>query len=238
MATSRAGVGARVASGLAKLGHIRAATTTLVENAADVDACLGGLESLVDVEPNLFALTAGDERWLPRLVAALGESRAVADFWCRHPEHLTDLAEESELSNLRAEAELRQFMLGATSPAELRISYQRFLAVITALDATGEIDFVTVSQLLADIAVATLDAALQIARSNEPDADSVRLAIMAMGKTGGRELNYISDVDVIFVHDVTEGFDDHKGIQVAARLATAVITMCGEHSAEGTIWEV
>ena len=89
-------------------------------------------------------------------------------------------------------------MLGAKTPDELRISYQRFLAVITALDAAGEVGFVTVSQLLADIAMATLDAALQIARSREPDAQSVRFAIMAMGKTGGHELNYLSDVDVIF----------------------------------------
>ena len=235
---SRAGVSARVGGRLVKLGSVPAATAELVETSADVDACLDGLEALVEGRPDLFASAGADERWLPRLVAALGESRAVADFWCRHPEYVGDLAEGSELSELRTEAELRQFMLGAKTPDELRISYQRFLAVITALDAAGEVGFVTVSQLLADIAMATLDAALQIARSREPDAQSVRFAIMAMGKTGGRELNYISDVDVIFVHEVAEDFDDHKGIQLATRLATAVITMCGEHSAEGTIWEV
>ena len=37
------------------------------------------------------------------------------------------------------------------------------------------------------------------------DAASVRLAVIAMGKCGGHELNYVSDVDVIFVHEPVEG---------------------------------
>ena len=53
---------------------------------------------------------------------------------------------------------------------------------------------------LADLAAAALEAALAIARSQLPaGAAPCRLAVIAMGKCGGRELNYVSDVDVIFV---------------------------------------
>ena len=34
---------------------------------------------------------------------------------------------------------------------------------------------------------------------------ATRLAVIGMGKTGARELNYVSDVDVIFVGGVVEG---------------------------------
>src|SRR5690606_13162594 len=68
--------------------------------------------------------------------------------------------------------------------------------------------------------------------------DLVRLSVIAMGKTGGHELNYISDVDVIFVHEPTDDADDQRAAAAATRLASAIIRICGEHTAEGTIWEV
>ena len=50
---------------------------------------------------------------------------------------------------------------------------------------------------LADLAAAALEAALAIARAELPDdAAPCRLAVIGMGKCGGRELNYVSDVDV------------------------------------------
>ena len=53
---------------------------------------------------------------------------------------------------------------------------------------------------LADLAAAALEAALAIARSQLPPGSApCRLAVIAMGKCGGRELNYASDIDVIFV---------------------------------------
>ena len=55
---------------------------------------------------------------------------------------------------------------------------------------------------LADLAAGALDAALAVARARVgEDAATVRLAVIAMGKCGGHELNYVSDVDVIFVHE-------------------------------------
>ena len=53
---------------------------------------------------------------------------------------------------------------------------------------------------LADLTTAALDAALAIARAELPPGSApARLAVIAMGKCGARELNYASDVDVIFV---------------------------------------
>ncbi|NEC17720.1 bifunctional [glutamine synthetase] adenylyltransferase/[glutamine synthetase]-adenylyl-L-tyrosine phosphorylase, partial [Streptomyces parvus] len=90
-----------------------------------------------------------------------------------------------------------------------------------------------------DLATATLRAALAIARTAAPeDAAQCRLAVVAMGKCGGRELNYISDVDVIFVGEARDGVDETKAMQAATRLAAHMMRICSDTTVEGTIWEV
>ncbi len=71
-----------------------------------------------------------------------------------------------------------------------------------------------------------------------PDAPDVRLAIIGLGKCGGRELNYISDVDVIFVAEPGPGVDESAALRTATALASAVMRLCNQPTAEGTIWEV
>ncbi|KOG54398.1 glutamate-ammonia-ligase adenylyltransferase, partial [Streptomyces varsoviensis] len=59
-----------------------------------------------------------------------------------------------------------------------------------------------------------------------------------MGKCGGHELNYVSDVDVIFVAEPRDGVDESKAVQAATRLAARLVRLCSDVTAEGTIWPV
>ena len=59
-----------------------------------------------------------------------------------------------------------------------------------------------------------------------------------MGKTGGRELNYISDVDVIFLAAPREGVAEEQALAVGTRLASAVMRICGQSTGEGALWQV
>ncbi len=64
-----------------------------------------------------------------------------------------------------------------------------------------------------------------------------------MGKCGGHELNYVSDVDVIFVHEAAvletgEGADDGTALRAATQLASHLMRICSDHTREGTIWPV
>ena len=71
-----------------------------------------------------------------------------------------------------------------------------------------------VAEELADLADAVLEAALAIARAElPPDSAPVRFAVVAMGKCGARELNYASDIDVIFVAEPHH----HDGAEAASR---------------------
>ena len=59
-----------------------------------------------------------------------------------------------------------------------------------------------------------------------------------MGKCGGHELNYVSDVDVIFVHEPRDGADPDEALKVATQLASHLMRICSEQTGEGTIWPV
>src|SRR5262249_40145147 len=66
--------------------------------------------------------------------------------------------------------------------------------------------FTTVGEHLSDLADAALGAALTVATRSVCGVDVARprLAVIAMGKCGARELNYVSDVDVIFVTEAAD----------------------------------
>src|SRR5260370_40097092 len=84
-------------------------------------------------------------------------------------------------------------------PAALRRWKQRELLRIAAADLLGQIDFPTGGRRLADLADACLGAALVLSGTTQP------FAVIGMGKLGGRDLNYASDADVLFVHDGSSG---------------------------------
>ena len=100
---------------------------------------------------------------------------------------------------------------------ELRLAYRQRLMHLAARDLTGVSAFEDVTAELADLAAAALEGALAVARSQlrgehgsqpigQPSGGApCRLAVIGMGKCGGRELNYVSDVDVIFVAEPVEG---------------------------------
>ena len=110
---------------------------------------------------------------------------------------------------------------------DLRIAYRRLQLQLAARDLTVDPAVDDVAAELADLAAAALDAALAIARAELPeDAEPVRLALIGMGKCGGRELNYVSDVDVIYVAEPLPDGDETQALQTANRLAAAVARTC------------
>ncbi|WP_188037550.1 bifunctional [glutamine synthetase] adenylyltransferase/[glutamine synthetase]-adenylyl-L-tyrosine phosphorylase, partial [Actinotalea sp. JY-7885] len=92
---------------------------------------------------------------------------------------------------------------------------------------------------LADLAAAALEAALALARAAHPDeAATVRLAVIGMGKCGGRELNYVSDVDVIYVAEPVEGRSEDEAMRAGAKLAASLARACDGTATEPPLWPV
>jgi len=133
---------------------------------------------------------------------------------------------------------------GAPGPvAALRVAYRRRLLALAARDLTGEASLDQVAAELADLAAAALEAALAIARANLPPGSvPCRLAVIAMGKCGARELNYASDVDVIFVAEPGTGPAEDGGeaaaLRTATQLAARLIQVCSQSTPEGALFPV
>ena len=179
-------------------------------------ALLGGSTALGDhlaANPHLWKeLTGGLPSPEELLRSMLGCVDAVpAEF---------DVADESETVTDAATADLstpgtyRARVTGPEAATTLKLTYRTLIMRIAAHDLAGTfearrgevpqqptIPFTTVTGLLTSLADAALTASLAVAVAGVYGDDGVdtRLAVLAMGKCGAGELNYISDVDVIFV---------------------------------------
>ena len=179
-------------------------------------ALLGGSTALGDhlaANPHLWKeLTGGLPSPEELLRSMLGCVDAVpAEF---------DVADESETVTDTATADLstpgtyRARVTGPEAATTLKLTYRTLIMRIAAHDLAGTfearrgevpqqptIPFTTVTGLLTSLAGAALTASLSVAVAGVYGDDGVdtRLAVLAMGKCGAGELNYISDVDVIFV---------------------------------------
>lgn len=195
-----------------------------------------------------------------RLFAVLGASAALGDELVRHPELTAVVGKPHPLDDgpgqpARFRAQLLQ-TVGAdpTGPnpiardastesiSALRLTYRSILLQICATDLTEPDPYATleaVAAALADLAGAALEAALAIARADQDDDGvGVRFAVIGMGKCGGRELNYVSDVDVIYVVEPESGFDEEHALQLGAHFAAAITRVCSAPSSEPPLWPV
>lgn len=189
-----------------------------------------------------------------RLLDLLGISLALGDFLVVHPEVLDGLVESEKFTLPRDAGEVRARVLRAVGADPhtdepvasaddaldaLRRIYRIEQVDIATRDISGAVTLEHVGLWLADLADATLEAALAIARRALPEGSApCRLAVIAMGKTGARELNYISDVDVIFVAEAPEGTDEAAALKTATHLASGLMRACSATTGEGAIWEV
>jgi len=222
-------------------------------HAADADSALRLLAALARQSPVETVALLGDPSSADRLIRVLGASSGLADFLLRHPEELFVLAlpftrpPNAEFYRLELEDSV-----ASVDPANeeaswdaLRVRYRRHVTQLAAWDLgqAHPLDGLdAVAGALADLAAAALDAALLVARATVKfPADEVaatRLSIIGMGKAGARELNYVSDVDVIFVAEGAEELADGRAVEIATRLAMATMRGIHDFSREPALWEV
>jgi [glutamine synthetase] adenylyltransferase / [glutamine synthetase]-adenylyl-L-tyrosine phosphorylase len=200
----------------------------------DPDLALSAVAALLSGCPDSAAVRnnlASVKPLRDRLLSVLGISTAFGDFLVRHPQALDRLL-EFDVPDLPAEAErFQEFLRGAvagkvgTAAADaLRVAYRTALLTIAARDLSSGAEISVIGAALADLAGATLAAALDVARAEEPaSAAPCRLAIISMGKCGARELNYVSDVDVIFVAEPALAPPGPATLEAADDLDTALV---------------
>jgi len=228
---------------------------SLFSVAANPDQALQMLGRLRESAPTEVAAVLAKEGAATRLMRVLGASSGLAEFLIRRPSELSALL--SALASPPTAAEYASDMLAAVSGVTdeaawvaLRIRYRRHLTQLTAWDLEQTDPLATVSTVaaaLADLAGATLDASLDVARRSvkfsPEEIAATQLAIIGMGKAGARELNYVSDVDVIFVAEpaLVEGIPVipvDRAVEIATRLAVQTVRGLNELAVEPELWEV
>ncbi len=210
--------------------------------AADPDLAvrsLARLTSLADGGEALRHALETDPTLRHRLIRVLGASTALADHLARHRDDWREL-QDPDLDVVRPTASaLAGTLVAAASPDELRLTYRRLLLRLAARDLTGNLRVDDAAGELADLAAGTIDAALRLADHEVGSgAAPYRLAVVGMGKCGARELNYVSDVDVIFVAEPVETGDEPGALRTATAVASAMMRICSDHTGEGTLWLV
>ena len=202
-----------------------------------------------------------------RLIRVLGTSVALGDFLARHPDQLDALENGADAFAVEP-AQVRADLLravgadpdasvpvaagsGRESRDALRIAYNRRLLQIAAADVTAADPMQLqpeVSRALSDLADAALDAAAATARAAVGGHERVTWSVIAMGKTGARELNYISDVDVMHVvapaaeQEPSDGQNHEHGedelVGIGSALARELARVCADRTAEGALWQI
>ncbi|BAX93262.1 glutamate-ammonia-ligase adenylyltransferase [Mycobacterium shigaense] len=163
-----------------------------------------------------------------RLLAVLGSSLALGDHLVAQPQSWKLLRGKIKLPTRE---DLFDTFIGCVEDtrgetvaaiSRLCNCYRDHLLVLAALDLAATVEdepvvaFTVVGAQLSDMADAVLAASLRVAEATVcGDKTPPRLAIIAMGKCGARELNYVSDVDVIFVAEHADA--------VSARVASEVM---------------
>jgi glutamate-ammonia-ligase adenylyltransferase len=228
----------RIADGLAEVPWWRDELLGEVGEAADPGQVLRALLELHAAAPadDLARLATDPEAWR-RFAQLAGVSVALSEHLVRHPEQLEILFEDTPPvpgPELRAQFRELGAAAGPDAADRLRVANRAALTRIAVADVAHGASYDVTSARLA-----VLEGALAAAEAELPDgAPRTRLAIIGMGKCGGRELNYISDVDVIFVAEPADGVEEAAALRTATTLASAVMRLCGTHTSEGTIWEV
>lgn len=246
--------------GFARLGEARDRLETLdgagvdllpeFAHAADPDQALSLLIELLEVAPletkRVLASPGGAER----LIRVLGASLGLGEFLRRHPEELDVL--ETSLEHPWPADRYRDDLVVAAGTAEgekawdaIRVRYRRHVTAVAAYDLglADPLDGIpAVTAALADLAAAVLEASLVIARTLVPfdaaDVAATKLSVIGMGKAGARELNYVSDVDVIFVVEGDSTIDTGRAVEIGTRLAIQTMHGITELSSEPALWDV
>jgi glutamate-ammonia-ligase adenylyltransferase len=163
------------------------------------------------------------EDWELRARAVRAASQSLGEF-LDQDEAASSLLGAADLPSPVAYAETLSRAVAEDGIRGLRLTQRRFLVQIAAQDLTRYISLERVGLALSDLADACLQASLEFAGAPG------ELSVVAMGKLGARELNYVSDIDVMFV---TRG-----DLTRATRAAEELLRGLGEQVPEGRAYAI
>ena len=206
---------------------------------ANPDEALLLLVRILEKNNKEFEKTIEDESIRFRLLKVLGSSSGLGEFLINHPEDIEVLSKDTAINLAFSKEELtNKFKLALEDGrAGLVREYKKFLLSLAARDLCSNWPLKEVAQELSDAADAILESSLQKILS-ENENNKFELSIIAMGKAGGQELNYVSDVDVIFIAEPKPGIDESEALPLATKVCSNLMQFISTTNDGGAIWEL
>ena len=255
---------AAAAQRLARLSALLAAeqlqsVQALAASAADPDGVLDGLERLAAQQPEAFCRLASLPGAMPVLAAIFSASRFLTEALLKHPEWVEEIIGSAELNRLltvedyqaKLEASLPP---GVPSAAALARFRRQQLLRIVARDVMGLAALAETTLELSNLADAILQITCErirqalVARHGQPrpeqkaeGPDPATFAVIALGKLGGSELNYSSDIDLLYIYSAnghTDGPEVITNKEFFQKQATQLTELLSAFTPEGTCYRV
>jgi len=181
---------------------------------------------------------------LERVIRMINASGWAATFLTQHPILLDELLDDRNSGAgdlVQLAAILDEHLTEAAGDTErqldiLREAHHAQLFRLLALDLAGELSVEHLADHLSALADTIVGAVVKHAwrTVNGRHREEPRFAVIAYGKLGGKELGYVSDLDVIFLYED----DDQDAPPLYARLAQRFITWMTAHTAAGILFDV
>ncbi|WP_305733523.1 bifunctional [glutamate--ammonia ligase]-adenylyl-L-tyrosine phosphorylase/[glutamate--ammonia-ligase] adenylyltransferase [Trichlorobacter ammonificans] len=207
-----------------------------------------------------FALLAENREALKLLATLFGTSEFLSKILISHPELLEAMVSRTYASMVKPREVMSEELCALLLQAEdfeaqldvlRRYRHEEFLR-IGLNDIHGHLSQGSITLQLTSLAEVCLEAAFGIATAElarfgrpcyleEGRSVSAGMAIIGMGKMGGRELNYHSDLDIIFIYDrqgMTDGGKQITNHEYFAKLAQKLISVLSTQTREGYVYKL
>ena len=202
---------------------------------------------------------AGEPGWLSTVPAALAVSDFVRQALVRAPELLPGLVSSGELfqasTAMQLAERMQQAMQDVADEAALMMRLRGFrrreMVRLAWRDLAGWADLDEVMTTLSALADNCIDTAYRFIHRDlvgkhglprdEDSAEPAVMTVVAMGKLGGGELNFSSDIDLMFFYSADGETDGERGLsnhEFFARLGKRLIKVLGENTADGFVFRV
>lgn len=205
---------------------------------ADPDKALLHLVRLLESNNEELEKNFIEPQFRKRLLVVLGASSGLAEHLIKYPQDFAVLLQPYAIDKSVKEKGLEELFMGVNSRSELVKANKKALIAIAAKDLATAWSFSRVAEELSLLAEVVVESALKLVQREVVGAEQIDFSVIAMGKAGGKELNYVSDVDVIFVAAAKPQQDETAALEVATQIAEDLINLISSVDQAGEIWQL
>ncbi|MGH9659995.1 MAG: glutamine-synthetase adenylyltransferase, partial [Bryobacteraceae bacterium] len=199
-----------------------------------------------------FERLANSPTALRYMITTFSYSRFLAEEVLRYPNWLTEVAESGDLHRVLSAEELEERLRkSAPSPAPLDLARFRRRQILRILlrDVLGIATLAEVAEELSNLSDAMLEVSYRSIRDRlaerhgipQREGNECGFAVLSLGKLGGKELNYSSDIDLMFVYGgegQTGGPEPISNKEFYKKVSNQYTELLSTHTTEGFCYRV